>query len=108
MSRGRSRIVIVDDDPTDVELLRACLAGEDCQDDLDVAHTGEAGIRMCSGADGPAPRCAIVDLHLPDMSGLEVIERLKDGDGEVALPVVLFIDSGEQCKSATAALRAGA
>src|SRR5262245_55845939 len=108
MSRGTARIVIINDDPSDVELLRSCLAGEARGDDLDIAHTGEAGIRMCSGADGPAPSCTIIDLHLPDMSGLDVIERLKDGDGEVALPVILFIDSGEQCKAATAALRAGA
>jgi PAS domain S-box-containing protein len=104
------RIVIINDDPGDEALLRRCLQkGFERPYTIVVARTGEEGIRACRALSAPGPHCVlIIDLHLPDMSGLEVIERLKDDAGDIRHPAVLFIDSGEECKAAAAALRAGA
>jgi len=109
MTKEGIRIVIINDDPNDVRLLRRCLINEGGQKyRFGVANNGEKGIHACLAPGSPRPDCVIVDLHLPDMSGLDVLKRLKDDAGEVQYPVVFFIDSGEECKAATAALRAGA
>ena len=109
MAKESIRIVIINDDRNDVSLLRRCLINESGQNySFVVAKTGEMGIHACQTPGSRRPDCVIVDLHLPDMSGLDVLKRLKDDAGEVQYPVVLFIDSGEECKAATAALRAGA
>ena len=109
MAKESIRIVIINDDSNDVSLLRRCLINESGQNySFVVAKTGEMGIHACLAPGSRRPDCVIVDLHLPDMSGLDVLKRLKDDAGEVQCPVVLFIDSGEECKAATAALRAGA
>ncbi len=109
MAKESIRIVIINDDPNDVSLLRRCLINESGQNyTFLVAKTGEEGIHACLAPGSQGPGCVLVDLHLPDMSGLDLLKRLKDDVGAVQFPVVLFIDSGEECKAATAALRAGA
>ena len=103
------RLVIINDDPDDAARLRQCLLrGFEREVTLVEAATGNEGLGACLGPGVPKPDCVIVDLHLPDMSGLEVLERLKDGSGDPLFPVVLFVDSGSDCRAAAAALRAGA
>ena len=109
MAKTNLRILILNDDPGDVKLLRDALINEsDLTYQIEVIGTGAAGVAACM-VPGPAPfDCVIVDLHLPDMDGLEVLKRLKSGRRGIRLPVVLFIDTGEECAAASAALRAGA
>jgi PAS domain S-box-containing protein len=109
MQTEELRIIIINDYPDDVELLKKHLG--ECSLPITQyieAATGEEGIRAC--LEQPLRRnvCAIVDLHLPDMSGLDVVKGLKDSEGESFLPMVLFIDTGAQCKAASEAVRAGA
>ena len=109
MTDERLRIVIINDDANDMSLLRQSLSNESGEKyELIEASTGEEGLDACLGPGKPRPDCVIVDLHLPDMSGLDVLSRLKDEAGKVQAAVLLFIDTGEECKVARAALRAGA
>ena len=76
------RLVIINDDPDDAAQLRQCLLrGFEREVTLVEARTGDDGLVACLGRGSPKPDCVIVDLHLPDMSGLEVLERLKDDAG---------------------------
>ena len=109
MSIKNLQIILINDDPDDAILLRGCLVDESERTYSFVEKTtGEDGIRACLALDSPGPDCVIVDLHLPDMGALEVLRRFTDDEGEVRFPVVVFIDSGQECKAASAALRAGA
>ena len=102
-------IVIINDDADDVNLLRRNLiddSGENYR--FIVTESGAKGIQACLSLAQRPPDCVIVDLHLPDMGGLDVLNGLKDEAGDIRVPVVLFIDTGDQCKAASAALRAGA
>ena len=77
------RIVIIDDDPDFLATVRLVLEGEG------FVVVGEA----LNGLDGVAaateldPDLVLVDVNLPDIDGLEVVERLAQRDGSP--PVVL-------------------
>ena len=69
-------------------------------------------VEACSSAtellDGPAPSakaCLVTEVHLPDMSGLELLRRLRDRGLE--LPVI-FIATHSDVPTAVQAIRSGA
>lgn len=68
-------------------------------------HLWPDGHSFLEGVDPFAPACALVDIRMPDMSGLEVHARLK----ERAMPVATIILTGHgDVATAVRALRGGA
>jgi DNA-binding NtrC family response regulator len=49
------------------------------------AHSGEAGLRLAAAE---TPRLILLDLHMPDMSGIDVLNRLKASTPDVAVAIV--------------------
>ena len=71
---GPIRVLVVDDQYAFTDMLRVVL---DLEADIEVvgtALTGEEGLDM---AFDTHPDVALVDYHMPDISGLEVIKRLR-------------------------------
>lgn len=68
----KSRILIVDDNPQNVELLDAYLSGFDC--DLDIAYDG---IDALAKVESFKPDLILLDIMMPRMSGFEVCEQIK-------------------------------
>ena len=88
---GPIRVLVVDDQPVFTEMLRVVL---DMQDDIKIvgmAFTGDEGLKM---AIETRPDVLLVDYHMPGMSGLEVIQALREA-GEETTVVVLTADTGE-------------
>jgi len=79
-----SRILVIEDDPGAVRLLRTYLEGEGYE--VEVAASGEAGM---AAANRSAPDAIILDVLLPGMDGWEVLRRLKADPGLRDLPVVV-------------------
>jgi DNA-binding NarL/FixJ family response regulator len=96
------RIVIVEDDPASRNMLVSALQAEpDCAVVAEFAE-GRAAI---SAFPHLAPDMVLVDLGLPDISGIDVIRRLKAADANCdALVVTTFGDE----RTITTALEAGA
>ena len=84
------RILIVEDDPDDVELI---LLGFSKHDEffVDVASTGEEGLEMASGT---RYDLVSVDYALPKMSGIDVLEEIRKADQDV--PVVMVTGRGTE------------
>jgi signal transduction histidine kinase/DNA-binding response OmpR family regulator len=82
-STGAS-ILLIEDDPGAVRLLRAYLEGEGY--DVEVATNGEAGIEA---ARANVPDAIILDVLLPGIDGWEVLRRLKADPDLRDLPVVV-------------------
>ena len=74
MEKEKVRILIIDDDPKISWLLSEGL-GEDY--DILSAKDGLEGIRMVSKAN---PNLVLLDIKMPGMEGLEVLERIKSMD----------------------------
>jgi CheY-like chemotaxis protein len=81
--KGRPRVLVVDDDPDDREIYGRML----CYNGFDVVFALDGATALDQAAKYP-PDLVLLDLCLPDMSGLDVLERLRDRPQCVATPVV--------------------
>jgi len=77
-------ILMVDDDRTARYLLRSLLSNNNCR--LFEAENGTQGIRLAGEL---KPDVIILDLAMPDLSGFEVLERLKSDSATRNIPVVI-------------------
>ena len=74
-SAQREQLLLVDDDRTYCDVLARAFEARGFA--VQCAYDGESAIRMI---DALAPEYAVVDLRLPDMSGLRLVQRLKSVD----------------------------
>jgi signal transduction histidine kinase len=97
-----AKILIVDDEPLNRELLHAYLEG--AGHELHDADTGEAALRLTEELH---PDLVLLDVMLPGLSGFETCERLKTARRDEFLPIILvtaLADHGSRLRG----LRAGA
>jgi CheY-like chemotaxis protein len=81
----RKRLLVVEDNPAEQLSTRELLWHEDI--DIDVVASGAAALESLDRA---AYDCIVLDLRLPDMTGFEVLEQLRDNSKLRDLPVVVF------------------
>jgi CheY-like chemotaxis protein len=102
MNLPLSTILLVEDNPHDVLLLRRAIRHANLACSLEVAPDGEIALDYLSGqgkyADRdryPLPALILLDLKLPRKSGHEVLAWLRLQPGLGRLPVVIFTGSHE-------------
>jgi len=81
----QSTILIIDDDPAMVEVLRRRLARQHFQ--VIDAASGSQGLAM---ARERRPSLVVLDLRLPDIDGLGVCERMADDPQTSQIPVIIL------------------
>ena len=86
---GDRAILIVDDQPADVELLVRALRQEQIRNPIVVAGTGREAMASLAEA-SRLPGLVLLDVVLPDIPGTEVLKRLRDERRTRDVPVVLF------------------
>jgi CheY-like chemotaxis protein len=79
------RLLVVEDDKAEQLSIRTLLDHDDIE--IDMASTGAEALDAFRSN---AYDCAVLDLRLPDMSGFEVLEHLRDDMSLAELPVVVF------------------
>ena len=95
-------VLLVEDNPADVELTRRALRQARVASPLATAADGAEALDFvfargayATRADAPPPRVIFLDLKLPKISGLEVLERLKGDPRTRGIPVVVLTSSAE-------------
>jgi PAS domain S-box-containing protein len=85
VTRGPVRVLAVDDDPRQLELVRAAL--EPMGFVVNTTTSGETGLNMAieGGYD-----LLLLDLVMPDLSGVEVVAALRRNPSTRTLPIVLI------------------
>jgi len=86
-----SRILIVEDDPSLVELLRYNLEIEGF--DVSVARDGEGGMEAI---DTQEPDLVVLDWMLPNMSGIEICRQMRKKPATRQTPVIMLTAKGEE------------
>jgi CheY-like chemotaxis protein/HAMP domain-containing protein len=81
----RKRLLVVDDNQAECQGVVALLAHDDVE--VTTASTGADALAELSEQ---SYDCAVVDLRLPDMSGFEVLEEIRDTPSLREMPVVVF------------------
>jgi CheY-like chemotaxis protein len=79
------RLLVVEDNPAEQLSISELLGHDDVQ--IDTAGTGAEALQALRGG---SYDCAVLDLRLPDMSGFEVLEHIRDDRSLADLPVVVF------------------
>jgi len=97
------RILLVEDNPSDVGLTRRALEKNAISNELVVAEDGQEALDylFCTGthsardiADGPV--LVLLDLKLPRIDGLELLRRIRADSRTRRLPVVILTYSAEE------------
>lgn len=79
------RLLVVDDDPIQRESIKALIGEGDVE--TITAGSGAETLDLLKTQDFD---CMILDLGLPDMSGFEVLQKIRSGQGNTNLPVVVY------------------
>jgi two-component system response regulator len=96
-------ILLVEDNPSDLELTLHALEKHNLANKIHVARDGEEALDFlfCRGAfshrtfDAP-PKVVLLDLKLPKVDGLEVLRAVKSDPRTKAVPVVIMTSSKQQ------------
>ncbi len=96
-------ILLVEDNPDDVELTLRAFRKNNVANEVVVATDGVQALDILLGSDSkvpngrtPLPQLVLLDLKLPKVDGLEVLRRLRAEERTRMLPVVILTSSTEQ------------
>jgi len=101
MREEKTEIVLIEDNPTDAELTLHALKKSNLANNVKVLRDGEEAIEYLFSAcplPGTAgcPYLILLDLKLPKISGLEVLEKLRSDERTRMIPVVVLTSSAEE------------
>ena len=98
MANGRSehssddiRVLFVEDDPTVAQMYRLKLELDGYQ--VVMAKDGEEGLELAARLE---PDLIFLDIRLPKMGGLDVLEQLRQATETMNTPVVILSNYGER------------
>ncbi|HUE01613.1 MAG TPA: response regulator [Bryobacteraceae bacterium] len=91
------QIVLAEDNPADVGLVRLALRDHGVHCELRVIPDGEAAVTFINGLDLdgkiPCPDLLLLDMHLPKRDGNEILRHLRASERCAQTPVVVLTSS---------------
>lgn len=91
-------ILLVEDNPDDEALTLRAFQKNNIRNRVDVARDGVAALDYLLGTDAagklrPLPEFVLLDLKLPKLDGIEVLQRLRAAPRTQCLPVIMLTSS---------------
>jgi len=103
MNGREVEIVIVEDDPNDAELIARVLRKHNLSNKLILLKDGAEALDFlfaqgsyASQGTSVTPKVILLDLKLPKVNGIEVLQRLKSAERTRNIPVVVLTSSREE------------
>ena len=95
-------ILLVEDNPNDVELTIRAINKNKIKNQIIVAEDGEEAINFFEGNGkfknrniNLLPEIILLDLKLPKLNGLEVLQKIKENNSTKFIPVIILTSSVE-------------
>ena len=99
MPQRAVEILLIEDNPADIELTLVALRRNHLANQIHVCRDGEEALAYLLGGNGEnigALKLVLLDLKLPKVDGLEVLRAIKSDARTHALPVVVLTSSREE------------
>ncbi|MEZ5402202.1 MAG: response regulator [Bryobacteraceae bacterium] len=93
MKHSRARILLVEDNPSDCEVVRRSIKRASIPIELVVATCGGDAFEILDGGAESQPDLIFVDLNLPDCDGREILRRMRDRSSGLHAPIVVLTTS---------------
>src|SRR3990172_2844178 len=90
------RILLVEDNPNDIEITRRALERGQVKNELTIARDGQEALDLLferAEGDGSLPGLILLDLNLPKVDGREVLSRIKTPPQLRRFPVIVLTTS---------------
>jgi two-component system response regulator len=95
-------ILLVEDNPDDIELTLHALKENNISNDVVVARDGIEALEFLFGGKtknhevhGLRPSLVLLDLKLPGLNGFDILKRIRDDESTKLIPVVILTSSKE-------------
>ena len=91
------KIMLVEDNPEDVAFTNRLLKHNKLDGDLVVAFSGSQAMEALEkkARECDLPNLILLDINLPDISGIDLLTRIKQDDRFRRIPVVILTGSNE-------------
>ena len=96
MNAKEKIIMLVEDNPDDIELTLRALKKSNILNEVIVARDGLEALDLLFGEKKILPQVILLDLKLPKMDGLELLKRIRADERTRLLPVVILTSSKEE------------
>lgn len=96
------RILVVEDDPDDLALIKMALKDEPYE--ILVAHNGKEGVEK---ARAEKPNAIVLDIMMPEKDGFKACEELKSDPDCANIPVLMLTAVGQYFSSTQYAVGSG-
>ena len=103
MNEHRETILLVEDNPDDVELLLRALRKNNIANSIAITRDGAEALdylfatgKYTDRNANETPRIILLDLKLPKLNGLQVLERIRADDRTALTPVIILTSSKEE------------
>ena len=99
MNERMAEVLLVEDNPDDLELALHAFKQHQISDRIQVARDGEEALQLLFAAadtEGNLPRVVLLDRKLPKIDGLEVLRQLRADPRTRRLPIVMLTASAQE------------
>ncbi len=99
MSQTNRPILLIEEDPVDVDLTRRAFARQKLLNPLLVTRDGEQVLDLIDNWDAgdPLPAVVLLDLKFPVLDALEILRLLKSHPEFMMVPVIVLTSSEQDC-----------